>query len=103
MAGFRRPVLMLVLLSALLQVQAVPWERWACEGAPAGGQSEPWSPTRPATMSICCKWTGDSDGTFTTDVRRCASHGISCPQTGTECAWCVSRGAARPRRLLPRV
>jgi hypothetical protein len=94
MTGILRSVLTLVLLLALPQVKAAPWEHWACEGGadnPITSQSY-----APGSGEVCCKWTGDSDGTFTTDARR---------HTGTECAWCMSRGAARPHRhrLLPRV
>ena len=93
----RLPVLTLVLLLALQQVQAEPWTVWACEGS-SDSQSYP-----PGSGQVCCKYEGDRAGTFTTDVRRCAPPGINRPQTGTECAWCESRGAARPHRLLPRV
>ena len=58
----RLPVLTLVLLLALQQVQAEPWTVWACEGS-SDSQSYP-----PGSGQVCCKYEGDGAGTFTTDV-----------------------------------
>ena len=66
-AGLRTLVFLLV----LQQVQAAPRTVWACEGSSQDQQSH-----APESGQVCCKWTVDSDGTFTTDVRRCAPHGI---------------------------
>ena len=87
----RAPVL------SLQQVKAEPWTVWACEGF-SSSLSYP-----PHPGEVCCKYEGDRTGAFTTHVRRCAPPGINRPQTGTECASCESRCAARPHRLLPRV
>ena len=59
MAGIRLPVLTLVLLLALQQVQAEPWTVWACEGS-SDSQSYP-----PGSGQVCCKYEGDGEGTFT--------------------------------------
>jgi hypothetical protein len=63
-AGIRHPFLTLVLLLALPQVKGETWTVWACAGSSNSTESAP------ASEVGCCKWTGESAGTFTTDVRR---------------------------------
>ncbi len=57
MSVIRLPVLTLVLLLTLQQVQAEPWTVWACEGS--------WSSWPSVSGQVCCKYEGDGEGTFT--------------------------------------
>ena len=66
-----RPVLTLVLLLALPQVQAAPWTVWACEGG-----TEQTTGNAPDSEAGCCKYEGDGEGRFTTDARRCGSRAL---------------------------
>ena len=63
MAVIRLPVLTLLLLLALQQVQAEPWTVWACEGDVSARLND-----APGSGQVCCKYEGDGAGTFTTDV-----------------------------------
>jgi hypothetical protein len=80
MAGIRSPILTLVLLVALPQVQAAFWNHWACEGSETSTDLDPRDMDDEGESfdygdEVCCMWTGN-DGTLTTDARRCGSRAL---------------------------